>query len=317
MKRIFWAVLFYFGFGMMWAQNVSAPIHGTAAQTVDRIDIVFGQHILHTAIKPYRRDDLVRFGMQVYKDSLRILDAFDVQSIFTQNNEFSYLYDEKEDSIVKVFIDSTRTFYTQNTIQSDKGEDLFPQSRKPVLKSFYKTPAHLFEINTEDFYLKVNPILHMGLGRGFDEDASLFINQRGISLRGGIDQKVYFSTQILESQVRFPNYVNDFSRNYSAVPGAGFFKEYSLDFFDVQQGRDFLLAQAYVGFNISKHIGLQFGHGTNFIGDGYRSLLLSDFSAPYFYLKLNTRVWKFHYQNIFAELAARGTRDDSGDKRIP
>ncbi len=68
-------------------------------------------------------------------------------------------------------------------------------------------------------------------------------------------------------------------------------------------GIDYLLAQGYVAFDILKnHIGLRFGHGQHFLGDGHRSLFLSDFSTNYLYLQLNTRIWKIHYQNIFAEL---------------
>ena len=62
------------------------------------------------------------------------------------------------------------------------------------------------------------------------------------------------------------------------------------------------MSQGYIGINATKFIGIQFGHGRHFIGDGHRSLLLSDFANNYFYLKLNTRIWKINYQNIFAEL---------------
>lgn len=49
---------------------------------------------------------------------------------------------------------------------------------------------------------------------------------------------------------------------------------------------------------------MQIGHATNFIGDGIRSLLLSDYAQEYFFLKLNTHIWKLDYQNTFAELSA-------------
>ncbi|MEL6862969.1 MAG: capsule assembly Wzi family protein [Bacteroidota bacterium] len=96
-----------------------------------------------------------------------------------------------------------------------------------------------------------------------------------------------------------------------AVPGAGLYKPYQSDVFNVDNGYDYLLAQGYIGFNVTRHVGVQFGHGRNFIGQGYRSMLLSDFATDYLYLKINTRVWKLHYQNIFAELNAFGTRDES------
>ncbi|MBK6994254.1 MAG: hypothetical protein IPH31_04780 [Lewinellaceae bacterium] len=73
--------------------------------------------------------------------------------------------------------------------------------------------------------------------------------------------------------------------------------------FYIQNGYDFNVATAYLGFQASRHFGIQIGHGKHFIGNGYRSMFLSDFSAPTFFLKLDTRVWKFHFQNLFLELS--------------
>jgi hypothetical protein len=48
-------------------------------------------------------------------------------------------------------------------------------------------------------------------------------------------------------------------------------------------------------------VNIQLGHDRNFIGNGYRSLILADYAAPNLFLKLNTKVWKFHYMNLFSE----------------
>jgi hypothetical protein len=53
---------------------------------------------------------------------------------------------------------------------------------------------------------------------------------------------------------------------------------------------------------VAKYIDVVFGYDKNFIGNGHRSLLLSDFSANNLFLKLNTRIWKINYQNLFMEL---------------
>ena len=42
------------------------------------------------------------------------------------------------------------------------------------------------------------------------------------------------------------------------------------------------------------------GHGKHFIGDGYRSMMLSDNSFNYPYFKITTDVWKFKYVNLFS-----------------
>ena len=59
---------------------------------------------------------------------------------------------------------------------------------------------------------------------------------------------------------------------------------------------------------------MAFGYDKNFIGNGQRSLLLSDFGNNALFLKLNTRIWKFNYQNIFMEL--QNADDRIGDRLI-
>jgi len=83
------------------------------------------------------------------------------------------------------------------------------------------------------------------------------------------------------------------------VPGGGFYK----DFKDVG-GVDYFDARGYITTHVAKIIDIAFGYDKNFIGNGHRSLFLSDFSSNMLFLKLNTRIWKFNYQNLFMELTS-------------
>ena len=76
---------------------------------------------------------------------------------------------------------------------------------------------------------------------------------------------------------------------------------------------DFLTARGYFTFKATKHINGQFGHGKQFIGNGYRSLILSDNATNYLYLRMNTKIWKFNYTNLFAEMNAE---NDSGADKV-
>ena len=67
---------------------------------------------------------------------------------------------------------------------------------------------------------------------------------------------------------------------------------------------DFLTARGHIGFQATRHIHLQFGHGKHFVGEGYRSMILSDFSNNYLFLRIDTDVWRLHYTNIFAQLTS-------------
>ena len=58
---------------------------------------------------------------------------------------------------------------------------------------------------------------------------------------------------------------------------------------------------------------LQFGHDRNFIGEGYRSLFLSDVGAPYTFLKFNSHFWKIQYTNIWTWLRDVNTVTDNNE----
>jgi len=182
---------------------------------------------------------------------------------------------------------------------------------------FYKSPAHFLEFSSEDFKISINPIIHFSTGRTSDDTDLIFQNTRGLELYGSLDNKIYFSSSVFENQRHFLNHIDKRIARDKAIPGNGFFKLYTSGISDNIFGWDYLNAQGYVGFNISKSVSLEFGHGKHFIGNGYHSLLLDNYGHNYFYLKFNTRFWKFHYQNIFAELSIFGSEDNISNTLLP
>jgi hypothetical protein len=169
-------------------------------------------------------------------------------------------------------------------------------SKKPFLKTFYKTKPNMLEVNSKDFFLAVNPMLqiHQAVEPGYKE--GIFLNSRGVSIRGMIAKKVGFASYITDNQERGPQFFQQQVRTFDAVPGAGFYKSFK------KTGVDYFDARGYVTFNAAKYIDIQLGYDKNFIGNGYRSLFLSDWGNSYLFAKLNTKIWKLNYQNIFMEL---------------
>jgi hypothetical protein len=55
--------------------------------------------------------------------------------------------------------------------------------------------------------------------------------------------------------------------------------------------------QGYISYTPlnNKRFNFQIGRDKHFIGDGYRSLLLSDFAPPYPYFRINANVWRIQY----------------------
>jgi hypothetical protein len=183
------------------------------------------------------------------------------------------------------------------------------KSKKPIGKNFYQTPANLYEVHVKDFDLALSPVIQFTYGKENNYDQNLFLNTRGLTLRGRIANKIGLYTYLTDNQERVPLYAQRWTNERKAVPGNGFYKPFKTDAYD------YFEARGYITFNAAKYIDIAFGYDKNFIGNGHRSLLLSDFSSNLLFLKLNTRIWKINYQNIFAELS--NAHFPGGDKLIP
>jgi hypothetical protein len=171
------------------------------------------------------------------------------------------------------------------------------ESKKKLFGAFYKTKPNLLEINRKDLFLVVNPMLQFQQGVESGYSKPIFLNSRGVTTRGLIAKKIGFAALILDNQERTPQFFQQRIKQFDAVPGVGFYKPFkttATDYFD---------ARGYITFAaVKNYVDVQFGFDKNFIGNGYRSLFLSDWGNSNLFLKLNTKVWKFNYQNLFMEL---------------
>lgn len=297
------------GASTAFAQNILTEMDHDAQRIYDRMIILSGggDSSLHSALQPYWRGDVVTLADSFAQHAHDPIARYQIQHIYDQNNEFVRTADDTAATAIR-YVDSSRTFFVTDSLPSR-----YRLSRHPLWHTFYRTPAQFFEVDVPDFYLRVNPMIQLAAGYDLEEEAATFVNQRGLSIRGGVGKNVFFQTSFYDAQVRYPNYINQYTDSTGVVPGVASYKDYNSSIFNVTEGRDFLLANAYVGVNLGKYFGIQLGHNQFFIGDGIRSLLLSDYSTPFFSLKINTRIWKFHYQNIFAEISADNFLSVSGN----
>lgn len=195
----------------------------------------------------------------------------------------------KVDQFNQLVLEGENRFYLNDSVN---------KSNKPFLKHFYAFKNDAYSVSTPDFKLSVNPVLYVGGGVEQNATSKLYTNSRGIEVDGLIDNKVGFYANFIENQEAVPSFVADRQYGYGAVDGQNFWKPFK------DNGFDFFTAKGYITFNATKHIDVQFGYDKNAVGNGYRSLILSDNSGNYTFLKLRTKVWKFQYTNLFAELNA-------------
>ena len=172
------------------------------------------------------------------------------------------------------------------------------QSKKALWNKFYRSKSDFFHFKNEDLDFHFSPIFGFLGGIDSQTDELIYTNTRGAEIRGSIDNKVFFYTAFTENQLRYPSYVREFQGNFQVIPGLGFWKLLG------DNAYDFIQARGHVSVQATKHINVQLGHDRFFIGNGYRSMLLSDFSNFYPYVKVKTKVWKLQYTNLYTQLIA-------------
>lgn len=161
---------------------------------------------------------------------------------------------------------------------------------------------HLVAVQGKSYWFTVDPIADLQLGVDSEADLGTYNNTRGVWVQAGLGKKLNFMTSIYESQGRFADYFNRYIEELAAspgepiVPGRGIAKRFK------ERGYDYPVAEAYLSYAPADFLSIQFGHGKNFIGDGYRSLLQSDVTSPYPFVKLNTKFWKIKYTNTWMSL---------------
>ncbi len=162
---------------------------------------------------------------------------------------------------------------------------------------------NMLSIQGDNYWFHLDPVADLQLGKDDSDQDFTYNNTRAIQIEGGLGSKIGFSSTLFESQGRFADYFNDYARvikpsvdGYAIVPGRDISKEFKGNAFD------YPLVTGYLSVQPIDMIDIQFGHDRNFIGDGYRSLFLSDVGAPYTFLKINTTFWKIKYTNTWTWL---------------
>ena len=315
-KKLISLILFQFPIVVLLAQSYY-QLPGTRSEHIsDRWYVLDYDQSRMSSIRNIDRRDMM-LGVQYLSDSISSIDQKDRQYIIQNNTEFWNRSKEADAEITvdneKIYVDSTGTFYYYDKDQ--ESELKTPAlNDKGVFGLLYNNRANFYEINTENFALRANPVINIQFGR--DGDRTIFRNTRGAELRGTIDSKIYFYTRIIDNQRNFVDYIDASIDKFKAVPGHGTYKDFESTVIDDFEGYDYFDAEGYVGLDISKSVAFELGHGKHMIGNGMRSLLLSDSGDNYFYVKLNTRIWKLQYQNIWAELNSLSFRTLPGDRLL-
>jgi len=156
---------------------------------------------------------------------------------------------------------------------------------------------HLFSIEKSDytFYADFLPDFQVGSG-------GTWLNTRGYQIGGTVGKKFAFYTSGFENQGEFADYYNEYVTNVSkgVVPGQSFNRAYGNN--AGKTSLDWSYVTALVSYTPVKYLNIAAGYDKTFIGDGYRSMLLSDFSSPAPLLRLTGKLGNVQYMAMWTAM---------------
>ncbi|MCK4663441.1 MAG: hypothetical protein KAT68_11285 [Bacteroidales bacterium] len=112
----------------------------------------------------------------------------------------------------------------------------------------------------------------------------------GLTIIGNFNKKLSLQTNIIYNNCCLPEHQANKADSIGVIPHFGKFNSY------------YFSNTYYLSYSPVHYFNVQAGNGKIFFGDGYMSLLLSDNSNFYPFLKLSLNAWKIKYISLFTLL---------------
>lgn len=271
MKKLIFLIVFAGSVLQVLAQSTMIPYNREYYHLIDRFTAKYPDKALlfQTTSKPVSRQALADFLNSIKEEYPNFPEQDKFNFEFLMNDSWEYTKSE--------YIDNDKSWWNV----------------------FYNKKADALNYGAENYDIHITPVFDFSIGKDSQNPEKLFTNTRGVEIRGLIDKKIGFYTFVSTTEARFPEYVNGYINGpQKAFPNEGIWKAFHETAWDV------LHARGYFTFGLSKSISVQAGYDKNFIGDGLRSMILSDFSSPYLFGKINVNAGAFQYTVMFSELTA-------------
>lgn len=208
-------------------------------------------------------------------------------SVYSPNNRFH--------SSIKPFFVNDSAIYTKYRSVINKGVDTLAQHSWVHRKLFNE---HLINVKKPDYTFFADYLPDLAIGRDFSEKRTTGLNTRGYQLGGTVGSKFYFYSSGFENQGVFADYYNTYINQTGMVSGQAYNRKPV-----TSRTKDWSYVTALLSYTPVKYLNITLGQDKNFIGDGYRSMLLSDVSSPYSFLKLTGTLGNVSYMAMWSYMS--------------
>jgi hypothetical protein len=252
------------GFG----QGSQAPLNRDYHHLVDRYEIKSGvqQSQLFTSVKPLGRKSIAQMA----------------DSLLSEESGWS----EQDLANLWYLANDNWEYSTKSRMHRD---NRFMESMA------FRSKEDLIYTGDKKLILQANPVFFGGIGMEPENQDIRFLTTAGAEMRSILFQKLSLYGYMAHNFALFPGYVQEKISEYSVIPMEGRWDTLG------NHGNSFFTPRFSASMDVAKHINIQVGRDRNFIGNGHRSMILSDFANNSVFLKVNTKLGRFNYtmlQNV-------------------
>jgi hypothetical protein len=158
-------------------------------------------------------------------------------------------------------------------------------------KTFHNQPKHHNHMGVQLF-----PTMHALAGYDMLLNKFCYESRGGIGIQYEINNDFSAQIHFEAGRLSFPDFTDSLIKASDVVPGRGIAHPNS------DKSYSFTQTSGHISYSPIKQLNFTAGNGKFFLGNGYRSLLLSDVSNNYPYFKTQLSVWRLQYDVWIAGL---------------
>lgn len=157
---------------------------------------------------------------------------------------------------------------------------------------------HFVDIRHSGYSFYADILPDMQIGRSIHDGTQTWSNNWGIQIGSIIGNQLHMYGSFFYNQTKHPTYIGRYIAQQQVIPGQQHVvmnpsNDHYYNWSDFTAG---------ISYNPNRYLNVSLAYDKNFIGDGYRSLLLSDISSNYLALKLTGTIGKVQYTSMWTHM---------------
>jgi hypothetical protein len=248
----------------------------------------------------------------IYIGILLLLAATSVANAQAIYQPYSYQFYQKLNADVYStktrFHSSLKPFFIDDTLLTHRYDSLMnygaTSSKNIILRKLFN--EHLVDVKRAGYTFYSDLLPDVDYGYDYAEKKHTYLTSIGLQLGGTVGSKFYYNISGYLNRGTVPDYIAEYIRQVGIVPGQAYAGTYNNSRYDY----DWRYISAVASYTPSKYINISAGRDKTFIGDGYRSLLLSDYATSYPFFKVTANLGNVKYMAMWANFGDPALTND-------